>query len=158
MLTGFETARSLALHNCKVIFACRNVEKAKKAISIIQEEKNDVDCDILELDLTSLSSVQVAAERFNQKYRCHFIQIFILLIMQLGLWRVLKLISSNIPFAGRWIFLFSMLELAQFPMSLPKTITKQHSKSIIWPSSISRYCWRLRCTNVLDPGSSLSRA
>ncbi|TWW76453.1 WW domain-containing oxidoreductase [Takifugu flavidus] len=35
---GFETARSLALHGAHVIVACRNLSRANKAVSTIQQE------------------------------------------------------------------------------------------------------------------------
>ncbi|XP_025764902.1 WW domain-containing oxidoreductase isoform X4 [Oreochromis niloticus] len=35
---GFETARSFALHGAHVILACRNLTRANKAVSLIQEE------------------------------------------------------------------------------------------------------------------------
>lgn len=66
---GFEVARSLALHGCTVIFACRNMTKAEAAIKKIMQEKENVNCDVLELNLCSLQSVREAAEKFKQKYR-----------------------------------------------------------------------------------------
>ncbi|XP_001606146.2 WW domain-containing oxidoreductase [Nasonia vitripennis] len=66
---GFEAARSLALHGCTVVFACRDLEKAKAAVKKVQQERENVTCDILHLDLCSLHSVQAAAAKFKQKYR-----------------------------------------------------------------------------------------
>ncbi|XP_066600590.1 WW domain-containing oxidoreductase isoform X2 [Prorops nasuta] len=66
---GFETARSLALHGCHVIFACRDVQKARKAIELIEKESDDVMCDVLPLDFTSLRSVREAANVFKEKYK-----------------------------------------------------------------------------------------
>lgn len=66
---GFETARSLALHGCHVILACRDVKKAEDAIQKIQQERENVTCETLYLDLSSLQSVREAAEKFKQKYR-----------------------------------------------------------------------------------------
>ncbi|XP_031833660.1 WW domain-containing oxidoreductase isoform X2 [Nomia melanderi] len=66
---GFETARSLALHGCKVILACRDIKKGEEAIQKIQKERENVNCETLELDLSSLHSVKEAAEKFKQKYR-----------------------------------------------------------------------------------------
>ncbi|XP_060813125.1 WW domain-containing oxidoreductase-like [Bombus pascuorum] len=65
---GFETARSLALHGCKVILACRDLEKGAEAVQKIQQEKENVMCETLHLDLSSLHSVREAAEEFKQKY------------------------------------------------------------------------------------------
>lgn len=69
IILGFEIARSLALHGCKVILACRDVEKAQKAIDKIQQEREHVLCEILHLDLCSLHSVREAAAKFKQKHR-----------------------------------------------------------------------------------------
>ncbi|XP_050579287.1 WW domain-containing oxidoreductase isoform X1 [Bombus affinis] len=66
---GFETARSLALHGCKVILACRDLEKGAEAVRRIQSEKEGVMCETLHLDLSSLCSVNKAADEFQQKYR-----------------------------------------------------------------------------------------
>ncbi|KAI4488197.1 hypothetical protein M0804_005045 [Polistes exclamans] len=66
---GFETARSLALHGCHVILACRNVKAGEEAVKKIKQEKENVNCEVLELDLGSLQSVRNAAEKFKQKYR-----------------------------------------------------------------------------------------
>ncbi|CAK9821593.1 WW domain-containing oxidoreductase [Anthophora retusa] len=66
---GFETARSLALHGCKVILACRDLKKGTEAVEKIKQERESVTCELLELDLSSLHSVREAAEKFKQKYR-----------------------------------------------------------------------------------------
>lgn len=69
MILGFETARSLALHGCHVILACRNFKTGEEAVKKIRQEKENVNCEVLELDLTLLQSVRNAAEKFKQKYR-----------------------------------------------------------------------------------------
>ncbi|KAK1120705.1 hypothetical protein K0M31_010911 [Melipona bicolor] len=66
---GFETARSLALHGCKVVLACRDLKKAEEAIQKIKQERQNAMCDVLHLDLSSLHSVKEAAKKFKQKYR-----------------------------------------------------------------------------------------
>ncbi|KAL7300904.1 hypothetical protein TKK_0006456 [Trichogramma kaykai] len=66
---GFETARSLAIHGCTVVLACRNQEKAKAAVKRIQQEKDNAICHILQLDLNSLQSVKEAATKFKLKFR-----------------------------------------------------------------------------------------
>ncbi|XP_018352611.1 PREDICTED: WW domain-containing oxidoreductase-like isoform X1 [Trachymyrmex septentrionalis] len=73
---GFETARSLALHGCNVILACRDMEKANEAVRRIQQEKDIANCVALKMDLSSLSSVREAAEQFKQKFK--FLDILIL--------------------------------------------------------------------------------
>ncbi|EFN73055.1 WW domain-containing oxidoreductase [Camponotus floridanus] len=66
---GFETARSLALHGCNVILACRDIEKANEAIRRIQQEKETANCMALQIDLSSLRSVREAFEQFKQKFK-----------------------------------------------------------------------------------------
>ncbi|KAG4067072.1 hypothetical protein HA402_000063 [Bradysia odoriphaga] len=57
---GFETARSLALHGCDVIMACRNQKATEEAITKIAKEKPAAGkkCRFMKLDLGSLKSVQ----------------------------------------------------------------------------------------------------
>jgi WW domain-containing oxidoreductase len=57
---GFETARSLALHGCEVIFACRNEASALEAIEKIRVEKPLAGsrCRFVKCDLTDLRSVR----------------------------------------------------------------------------------------------------
>ncbi|XP_023333454.1 WW domain-containing oxidoreductase, partial [Eurytemora carolleeae] len=54
---GFQTARALALHGCKVVFACRNEGKAVSAIQKITDERAGADCAFIHLDLASFASV-----------------------------------------------------------------------------------------------------
>ncbi|TDG53540.1 hypothetical protein AWZ03_000355 [Drosophila navojoa] len=57
---GFETARSLALHGCDVIFACRNPSSTAEAIERIAQERPAARarCRSVGLDLGSLRAVQ----------------------------------------------------------------------------------------------------
>lgn len=66
---GYETAKSLALHGCDVVLACRDIKKANEAIKCIQEEKETANCVALEMDLSSLRSVREAVEQFKQKFK-----------------------------------------------------------------------------------------
>ncbi|XP_034945686.1 WW domain-containing oxidoreductase isoform X2 [Chelonus insularis] len=66
---GFETARSLAFHGCTVVMACRNLKKTEEAIQRIKKERENVSCEALQCDLSSLHSIKNAAEKFKQKYR-----------------------------------------------------------------------------------------
>mgnify|MGYP005851066023 CR=1 FL=1 len=80
--TGYWAARALALKNCTVILACRNLDKAKAAREEMLEdiknqyntENNDnksqqlpnIDC--IQLDNMDFGSVRSFAEEFNEKY------------------------------------------------------------------------------------------
>lgn len=68
MLTGFETALSLALHDCKVVLACRSVDKAELAIEKIRSQRSKAKCTAMKLDLASLNSVKQFAEQFAKEF------------------------------------------------------------------------------------------
>ncbi|XP_015601890.1 WW domain-containing oxidoreductase [Cephus cinctus] len=87
---GFETARSLALHGCNVILACRDVQKAQEAVKKIQQEKENALCEVLHLNLASLRSVRDAAEKFKQRHRTLHI-----LILNAGLFAVPYMLTED---------------------------------------------------------------
>lgn len=68
---GFETARSLALHGCEVIFACRNESATKEAIEKVLAEKEAAGrrCKFVKLDLASLRSVKEFARQVKAEYK-----------------------------------------------------------------------------------------
>lgn len=68
---GFETARSLALHGCEVIFACRNELASKEAIGRIFAEKEvaGLKCKFVKLDLASLRSVRDCAQQVKTEFK-----------------------------------------------------------------------------------------
>ncbi|XP_044595631.1 WW domain-containing oxidoreductase isoform X2 [Cotesia glomerata] len=66
---GFETAKSLAVHGCTVIMACRNSKKAADAIRKIKSIRNNATCEALFMDLSSLRNVKNAVNEFKQKFR-----------------------------------------------------------------------------------------
>lgn len=65
---GYETARSLALHGCDVIFACRNSSSTAEAIERIAQERPAARarCRSVALDLGSLRAVQQFVEEIKQ--------------------------------------------------------------------------------------------
>lgn len=67
---GFETARSLAIHGCHVVFACRNLSLAEDAIEKLRAERNKIadNCEALRLDLSSLSNVVTFADVIKKKF------------------------------------------------------------------------------------------
>uniref|UniRef100_A0A182LSD7 WW domain-containing oxidoreductase n=1 Tax=Anopheles culicifacies TaxID=139723 RepID=A0A182LSD7_9DIPT len=68
---GFETARSLALHGCEVIFACRDEKATMAAIEKIRLEKEAAGqrCSYVSLDLGSLRSTKRAAEEVKKRHK-----------------------------------------------------------------------------------------
>lgn len=68
---GFETARSLALHGCDVIMACRNQKATEEAITKIGKEKPAAGkkCRFMKLDLGSLKSVQHFVDDVQKEVR-----------------------------------------------------------------------------------------
>lgn len=61
---GYETTRSLALHGCHVILACRDAKKTNQAIEKIRKEKPNAKLSTLECDLSKLRSVKRFSEDF----------------------------------------------------------------------------------------------
>ena len=65
---GFETASGLAKVGCKVIMACRSLDRAEEAKKRIRRRMPDADLDVIQLDLSSRSSIRKFAEVFTEKY------------------------------------------------------------------------------------------
>lgn len=65
---GFETTKELARKGAKVVMACRNPQKAKKAMQKIKDDIPDADLDIILLDLASQQSVADFANQFKKRY------------------------------------------------------------------------------------------
>jgi NAD(P)-dependent dehydrogenase (short-subunit alcohol dehydrogenase family) len=61
---GYDTALALAGKGCKVVLACRNLEKAKTAREQILSLQPKASIECLELDLASLKSVRMFAQAF----------------------------------------------------------------------------------------------
>jgi len=61
---GFETARALSDHGAHVVLACRNPEKAQRAVAALGGGRPDPSVEQLTLDLSDLVSVRRAAEQF----------------------------------------------------------------------------------------------
>ena len=72
-LTGYETARSLALHGCTVVFACRDTTRAEVAIDKIKQERTNAVCEVIELDLASLQSVKTFVSTFKLRHKYVFL-------------------------------------------------------------------------------------
>ncbi|WKX95823.1 hypothetical protein Q1695_012346 [Nippostrongylus brasiliensis] len=65
---GTETARALALKGAHVVMANRNIVLAEALKNRILEEKPDAKIDMITCDLSSLQSVQAAANEYNAKH------------------------------------------------------------------------------------------
>ncbi|XP_068150607.1 WW domain-containing oxidoreductase [Drosophila tropicalis] len=70
---GFETARSLALHGCEIILACRNRSSAELAIDRIAHERPAARsrCRFMPLDLASLRAVQQFVQDIKESNISH---------------------------------------------------------------------------------------
>lgn len=63
---GYETALGLAQTGMKVILACRNLDKAQQAKKTLLAQVPEADLEIIELDLSRLSSVRTFADTYRQ--------------------------------------------------------------------------------------------
>ncbi len=66
---GLETAKTLAMHRCHVVLACRSKQRADEAVQYIKTAKATATVDVVELDLESLTSVKNCCNEFLIKYR-----------------------------------------------------------------------------------------
>jgi WW domain-containing oxidoreductase len=69
LYSGFETARSFALHGATVILACRNVKSANACKDAIIKEMPKAKVEVMYLDLASLRSVREFAEAYKNLER-----------------------------------------------------------------------------------------
>jgi len=65
---GYETTLTLAKKGAKVIMACRNLSKANTAKKEIENEVPNADLEVMEIDLSSLSSVRNFAKEYKSKF------------------------------------------------------------------------------------------
>ncbi len=65
---GFEATRVFLQKNARVIMACRNREKAGKALSVLKDENPGAIVEVMELDMARLDSVKRFAGEFRSKY------------------------------------------------------------------------------------------
>ena len=65
---GFEISRSLALHGCRVVLACRNFNRAEQAAGKIRSERPNSRCFPMKLDLGCLVSVRNFAAEFLTRF------------------------------------------------------------------------------------------
>lgn len=65
---GFQTTLALSKTGMKVVMACRNLEKANKALEEIIRQEPAASLELMHLDLSKLSLVRAFAEEYKQKY------------------------------------------------------------------------------------------
>lgn len=65
---GFETALALANLNANVLILCRSEEKAEKAVKSIRAKTQNKNIDFVIVDLSSQSSIRVAAKKILQSF------------------------------------------------------------------------------------------
>ncbi|MFP6582278.1 MAG: oxidoreductase [Candidatus Hydrogenedentota bacterium] len=65
---GYEAAKVLAAKGAQVIFACRNMDKAKAAVASLHEEVSDANVDVMELNLASLDSIRSFADAYRARF------------------------------------------------------------------------------------------
>ncbi len=66
---GYETAKALAGKQFKVILACRNEQKGRKAMEEIKREHPKADLEFLKLDLSHMDKVREAATDFLGRFQ-----------------------------------------------------------------------------------------
>ncbi len=65
---GFEAAKEFVRNGAEIILACRNMEKARKALDRLKNEVPDAKIEVIQLDLASLKSIHKFAENFKKNY------------------------------------------------------------------------------------------
>lgn len=65
---GFEAVKYFAIHGAKTIIACRSSQKGNESRNKIISEHPEAQIEVMQLDLTDLSSVKSFAENFKKKY------------------------------------------------------------------------------------------
>ncbi|NYI03348.1 oxidoreductase [Allostreptomyces psammosilenae] len=63
---GTPTARELARHGARVLLACRDPEKGKRALERLRAELPGADLELVRLDLADLASVRQAADEITE--------------------------------------------------------------------------------------------
>ena len=66
--TGYEATRALASKGATVVMSCRNLEKAEAAAEKIKNKIPEAKLEIVQLDLSDLSSVKKFAESYSEKH------------------------------------------------------------------------------------------
>ena len=65
---GYEDVKAFVRNGAQTILACRNMNKANKALVKIQTKIPDARAEIMQLDLGSLDSIKRFVSEFKKKY------------------------------------------------------------------------------------------
>ena len=65
---GYEAARAFAEKGAHIVFACRNRERAEKAMAELRQQTPEVSVEIIIFDLADLDSVHDFAQQYNAKH------------------------------------------------------------------------------------------
>ena len=66
-ISGYETARSLALYGATVIMACRTLDTAERCRTAITDELPTAAVEMMPLDLASLSSIKQFTDAYKAR-------------------------------------------------------------------------------------------
>ena len=66
---GKETTRALAKKGAVIVMACRNLNKSNPVSEAIRQESGNEKIEVMQIDLTSLSSIREFVDQFCRKYR-----------------------------------------------------------------------------------------
>jgi len=66
--TGFAATRFMSARGATIIMACRNPDKANKALEDIKKDNAEAKLDYIHLDLSSLASIKQFSEEFKKEY------------------------------------------------------------------------------------------
>lgn len=125
---GFETAKSLAIHGCGIIFACRNRKAAEEAFEEITKERRDFTFNFIQLDLSSL----VSCKKFCEDVKLQF-QLIHFLILNAG---VFALPHTLTPEDGIET-IFQVSHLSHFYITMQLSDLLNHESRVIIVSSES---------------------
>lgn len=128
---GYETARSLAIHGCHVVFACRNVSIAEEAIEKIRMGQPEAgkNCEALRIDLSSLSNVVAFSDVIKKKFNAVDI-----LVLNAGLFGV-----SYSKTSDGYERIYQVCHLSHFYLTLLlQPVLKQGSRVVVVSSESHR--------------------
>ena len=66
--TGFAATKFMSAKGATIIMACRNPDKANRALQSIKNDNAEAKLDFIQLDLSNLASIKHFSEEFKKKY------------------------------------------------------------------------------------------